>query len=50
MVVHNLDIFSPCVRPTEAEAELIVYANAMLPRTITFQHFQPIPRWYPQIA
>ena len=50
MIVHNLNILSPCVRPTEAEAELIVYANAMLPHTITFQGFQPIPRGHSQIA
>jgi hypothetical protein len=50
VVVHDLDIFSACVRPTEAQTELIVYADAMLPLTIPFQGFQPIPRGHPQIA
>jgi hypothetical protein len=50
MVVHDLDIFSTCVRPTEAQTELIVYTDAMLPLTISFQGFQPIPWGHPQIA
>jgi len=50
MIVHDLDVFSPCVRPTEAEAELIVNADAMLARTVPFQRFQPIPRRNPQIV
>jgi hypothetical protein len=50
VVVHDLDIFSACVRPTKAQTELIIYADAMLPCTIPFQGFQPIPRRHPQIA
>jgi hypothetical protein len=50
VVVHDLDIFSACVRPTKAQTELIIYADAMLPYTIPFQGFQPIPRRHPQIA
>jgi hypothetical protein len=50
VVVHDLDIFSTCVRPTEAQTELIVYADAMLPCSIPFQGFKSIPRRYPQIA
>jgi hypothetical protein len=50
VVVHDLDIFSAGVCPTETQTELIVYANAMLPCTIPFQGFQPIPRRHPQIA
>jgi hypothetical protein len=50
VAVHDLDTFSACVRPTEAQTELIVYADAMLPLTISFQGFQPIPWGHPQIA
>jgi hypothetical protein len=50
MIVHDLDIFSTRIRPTEAEAELIVNADAMLARTVPFQDFQPISRRNPQIV
>lgn len=49
MIVHNLNILSPCASPTEAEAKLIVDTNTILSRTIAFQRFQPIPRRHPQI-
>jgi hypothetical protein len=50
VVVHDLDIFSACVRPTKAQTERIIYADAMLPCTIPLQGFQSIPRKHPQIA
>ena len=50
MVIYNLHIFSACISPTETKAELIVYANAVLPYTITLQQFQSIARRYAQIA
>jgi hypothetical protein len=50
VIIHNLNIFRACVRPTETKAELIVYANAVLPYTITLQEFQSIARRYAQIA
>jgi hypothetical protein len=42
MVVHDLDILRPSLRPTEAKAKLIVNTDAMLTRAITFQSFQSI--------
>jgi hypothetical protein len=50
MIIHNLNIFSPCIRPTETETELIIYPNAVLPCTIVLQSFQPIPRRHSQIT
>ena len=50
MVVHDLDIVSPCVRPMEAKAELIVNTNAVLAYTVPFQGFQSITRWNSQIV
>jgi len=47
MIVPNFDVFSTRIRPTEAEAELIVNADAMLARTVPFQGFQPISRRNP---
>jgi hypothetical protein len=50
MMVHDLDVFGPYVRPTEAQAKLIVNADAMLARTVPFQNFQPIPGRNTQIT
>ena len=50
MIVHDLDIFSASVRPTEAKAKLIVNTNAMLARAVPFQGFQSIARRNPQIV
>ena len=50
MIVHDLDIFSASVRPTEAKAELIVNTNAVLARAVPFQGFQSIARRNPQIV
>jgi len=50
MIVHDLDVFSPLIRPTKAEAKLIVNADAVLTSTVLFQGFQSIARRNPQIA
>lgn len=50
MIVHDFNVFSPGIRPAEAETKLIVNADAMLPSTVPFQDFQSIPRWDPQIV
>ena len=46
MIIHNLNIFSACIRPTKTEAELIVYANAVLPYAIIMLtgYFNTLPR------
>ena len=50
MIVHDLDVFGACVLPTETHAELIVYTDAMLSRSITPQGLQPIARRHSQIV
>jgi hypothetical protein len=50
MVVHDLHVVRAVIRPTEAHAELVVHANAILTRTVAFQEFQPVARWHAQIV
>ncbi len=50
MIVHDLDVFSACGRPTEAHPELIVHTNAVLAGTIAFQGLHPVAGRYPQIV
>jgi hypothetical protein len=42
MVVNDLDVFRPCGGPPEANSPLIVYADTVLPGTITRQSFQAV--------
>lgn len=49
MIVHDLDVFGPRVRPMEAKAELIVNTNAVLACAVSFQGFQSIARRNSQI-
>ena len=42
MIVDNLDLFRPSVRPLKYDPPLIVYANRMLPREISPQRFQAV--------
>ncbi|MFO7783683.1 MAG: hypothetical protein R6V25_03560 [Desulfatiglandales bacterium] len=49
MVINDFNIFSTGFRPSEADAPLPVYADAVLPGTITLEHFQPVTGRYSQI-
>jgi hypothetical protein len=42
MIVHDLDAFRVTSRPLEANAKLVVHADAPLPGARTSQLFQPI--------
>jgi len=44
MIIRDLDVISVPVLPAKTDAVLIVDANAILPRSISFQRFQPIRR------
>ncbi len=44
MVVDDLDIIRLTTRPTEANPPLVIYPNAVLPRSLSFQALQSIPR------
>jgi hypothetical protein len=50
MIVHDLDVLDAYVCPTEAHAELIIYANAVLSRAIAFQGFQSVAGRHLQIV
>jgi hypothetical protein len=50
MIVNDLNIFSACVRPPEAHAELIVHTDAVLAGAIALQCLQAIARRYPEIV
>jgi hypothetical protein len=42
VIVNNLDLFRPSVRPLKYDSPLIVYANRMFPREISPQRFQAV--------
>jgi hypothetical protein len=43
-MVRNLNVRRPCVGPNEADPELIVDADAVLSRSITYRRFEAITR------
>jgi hypothetical protein len=45
MVVDDLDVFRPCLRPSETNAVLVVYPDAVLTGAAALQSFQPVSRW-----
>src|SRR5205823_2901485 len=49
MVVGDLDIVGLAVRPSEAEAPLVVDADAVLPFTVASQLLQPVARRHAQV-
>jgi hypothetical protein len=48
MIVHKLDVVSVPFTPAEADAPLVVDANAVLTGSVAFQRLQPVARRYPQ--
>jgi hypothetical protein len=50
VIVNDFDVFSACVGPTEAHAELIIHTDAMLSRAVALQRFQSIAGEHPQIV
>jgi len=50
MVVNNLDVVGFSLDPGEADAPLIVYANAILSLSAAAQFFQMISRRNPEIV
>jgi hypothetical protein len=49
VVVHDLDVFGTGSRPAEAHAVLVVHPDTVLPGSVTFERFEPITRWHPQV-
>jgi hypothetical protein len=50
MVIDDFDVLGAAVRPSEADAPLVVDANAVLALPVSPQGLQPVPRRNPQIA
>jgi len=50
MLVRHFDVVGVVLLPTEADAPLVIDANAMLASAIARQSFQPIGRRNPQIV
>ena len=50
MIARHFDVVGIALLPAEADAPLIIDANAMLVSAISRQSFQPIGRWNPQIV
>ena len=49
VVVHDFHILRTRGRPAEADVELIVDADTVLPGSIAFERFEPVARWDPQV-
>jgi hypothetical protein len=49
VIVHDLNVVGVAVPPAEANAPLIVDANAMVASAIAFELFEPIVRWHAEI-
>jgi len=49
VVVHDLDIQHITLFPTETDAPLVIYADAVLSLSVAFQGFQPIAGRYPKV-
>jgi hypothetical protein len=50
MVVHDLDVLGTGGSPPETNAKPIVYPNAVLPFSVAFQRFEPVPRGNSQVV
>src|SRR2546427_8750331 len=48
VIIHNLHVRRTFLSPSEANAELVVYANAVLTLTFALQRLQVIARWRAQ--
>jgi len=48
VIVHDFDLVGVSISPDEADAPLVVDANAVLPRSIVLQCLEPVPRRNPQ--
>jgi hypothetical protein len=45
MIIHDFDVLSTGIDPSETQPEWIVDPDAVLSLPITFEHLQTIPRW-----
>jgi len=45
MIINDFDIFCESIRPTKADAPLIIDANTVLTGTIAFERLKVIAGW-----
>jgi hypothetical protein len=50
VVIDDFDVVSCVFDPTKANPPLIVYADAVLARTIAGQGLEPVAWWYAQVV
>ena len=50
VIINDLDFVRVTVGPPEADAPLVVDANAVLSGSVTLQFFQAVSRWDPQVV
>ena len=50
MVIDDLDVVSIGILPTETDTPLIVDTDTVLPRAITFEFLEPVPRRHPKVV
>jgi len=49
MIINYLNICRSCCRPAEADAELIVHPDAVLPFPVASERFETVARWHTEI-
>ncbi len=49
VIIYNFHVQRVTIFPPEAEAPLIVYADAVLPQAVAAQRFQAVAGWNPQV-
>ena len=50
MVIYDFHLFCTRICPIEAYSKFIIYADAILPNTVTLECFETIPGWHLQIV
>src|SRR5690606_1828592 len=50
MVVHDFDVLGPSRRPAEAEAELVIDPNAVLPGPVALEQFESVAGRNPKVV
>jgi hypothetical protein len=50
VIVNDLHLLWPSIRPHEADPPLVVDSDAVLPGAIALESFQPVSRWETKIV
>jgi hypothetical protein len=49
VVIKNFNVLSPSLGPSETDAPLVVYPDAVLPLPIAREGLEPVARWNSQV-